>query len=103
MHIGSILNSWIVKQMPIKLLWGHRSMAHIFKQKYKYEIRCIQGYFSPYVFSIYTNQQNLTQIVAISVGEEWIKMNVPKEILVASIAERMLHAEKPYDLQLSSA
>jgi len=103
MYIGSVLNSWIVKQMPIKLLWGHRSTAHIFKRKYRYEIRGKQGDFSPYVFAVYNNPRNLTQIVTISVGEEWIKMNVPKEILAASIAERMLHVEKSYDSQFSLA
>ena len=41
-------------------------------------------------FFVDSNQQDFSQIVTITVGEEWIKMNVPKEILAASIAERML-------------
>ena len=93
MHMGWCLKKWITDY--IKLTYReYRSIVFP-------EIVCIEGDSPPRCYAYTKDCRELGN--RIQVTDKWIKMNVPKEILAASIAERMLHAEKSYDSQLSSA
>jgi len=77
----------------------HQSLAH---NSYYYWMETCPGYDSPQICKT-TGKYHFRCECIIKVGEGWIKNNVLKETLTASIAERMLYAEKSSDTQFSPA
>ena len=103
MYIGHDLDWWLRTYLQLAVCEYKERVRTPGLYSYRYDVECIAGKDRPTVIEIYSKQQDFTNIILITVGEDWIKKNIPKEVLAASIAERMLHAEKPYESQLSPA
>ena len=93
MYIGWYLRKWIIDYLQVE--------CKEFNNHFDFEIVSIEGHSPPSCYKYAFNHRELRN--RIQVTDNWIKMNVPKEILAASIAERMLHVEKSYDSQFSLA
>lgn len=103
MYIGSILRNWLFDYMHLQLYEYEYERRRVKKVlwNYKYDITCSEGYDTPRLYKVYNSQQDFTHRVTIGVGKTWIKTHVPKDILAAAIAERMLYVEKSVNTKLS--